>query len=410
MSNQSPPPTTTTTITTKRPTRAGRSSRRRKRKARSILDAAALLLSTDAASSTVTTSVPTDRGTTLQGVYIRRRDEIRRRRNNLIEKESNREQLTTDDDDDDRREESLDPQDERQLLSQLGFIPGNAVGVAARLSSEFIRNNHEGSGGDSSPPPPSVLKLYPMAIRDLYRGGKTDGRKFKGRRRGRTRTDADADATVDDVAKSSRRERGGLVDAATTRGIPPSKPPQIVEPFPTLYWLTCPRLRCYVSRLELSQMHNVARMERRLRSSTYYLDQMARAHLSYGKQRWELLTPVDREEVLRRGWGNALDCGRGVAGIRPKVVRSSRREGEEHDVGEIVWDGVKCLHAHAAHFLAQLQEWREESLVQRNGRCIFDDRPEDELLSTLIRECDRDDLNLVGKWTMEAVLDLLSTS
>lgn len=142
---------------------------------------------------------------------------------------------------------------------------------------------------------------------------------------------------------------------------------------------------------------------------------MARAHSSYGKQRWELLTSVDREEVLRRGWGEALDCGRGVAGIRPKVIKSNcRREGEEHEVGEIVWDGVKCLHAHAAHFLAQLQEWREERLLQRNERCIFDDRPEDkeedELLSTLIRECDRDDLNLVGKWTMEAVLDLLSES
>jgi hypothetical protein len=96
------------------------------------------------------------------------------------------------------------------------------------------------------------------------------------------------------------------------------------------------------------------------------------------------------------------------------VLKKRRKEGEEEDLGEIVWDGVKCLHAHAAHFLAQLEEWREERFVQRNGRCLDDacreENDDDELLSTLIRECDRDDLNLVGKWTMEAVLDLLSTS
>eukprot|EP00804_Cyclotella_cryptica_P023417 CCRYP_000519-RB/>CCRYP_000519-RB protein AED:0.38 eAED:0.38 QI:346/0/0.5/1/0/0/2/0/485 len=436
MSNQPPPPpppTTTSEATTKRPTRPGRSSRRRKRKARSILDAASLLLSTERNAPSTTMALPVDRGTTLPGVFVRRRQERQRRiwrgeACRRMEKEdechgSTMEASTQshDNNDDDGREESLDPTDEVQLLSQLGFLPGNAVCVAARLSPEFLRDDDSSSSSPTRPrtslsptPPPSVLKLYPMAVRDSYRGGKSEGRKFKGRKRGCSRT-TDTTTTTDDsiVVESTcnppipnSTNRCWYIHAPTSPSSsshsPPTNKQQIIEPFPTLYWLTSPHLRSYISQLELSPAHNVTQMEGRLRSSPSNLSQMARAHTSYGQKRWELLTSADREEVLRRGWKEALDGRRGVAGIRPRRSGGEGGGGE----GEEVWDGVKCLHAHAAHFLAQVEEWREERLRQRGSG----EETEEELLSTLIRECDREDLNLVGKWTMEAVLDLVSAS
>lgn len=132
-------------------------------------------------------------------------------------------------------------------------------------------------------------------------------------------------------------------------------------------------------------------MEQRLKSSTHFLEQMARAHNSYGEARWALLTDIDKEEVLKRGWGDALGVGRGVAGIRPK--KSKDVDGNDAET----WDGIKCLHAHAAHYLAQVEEWR----VLANAKNDTDD------LLNLIRKCDGNDINLVGKWTIEAVLELV---
>ena len=131
-------------------------------------------------------------------------------------------------------------------------------------------------------------------------------------------------------------------------------------------------------------------MEQKLKSSPHNLEQMERAHKSYGKARWELLTDEDREEVLKRGWGEALGVERGVAGIRPKKINSAS--------GDVIetWDGVKCLHAHAAHYLAQIEEWRQSS---SQNDCKANN------LKELIESCNRDDLNLVGKWTVEAVLE-----
>lgn len=358
--------------------RPGRSSRRRKRKARSILDAAASLVEADAKSSAP--DVPADRHITLEGVKIRRKEF---RRNN----------------DEDGSDDSLDRGDEQQLTSQLGFLPGNAVCVAARLSAEFSQST---TPKDQSQQlhAPSVVKLYPMVIRDSYHGGKTDGRKFKGRRRGGMRTVdtksvSTSDATkevnnsveenAEDFTDQLSKERCWFIDSGTTNRS------QIIEPFPTLYWLTSPILRSHISQIELSKTHGVQMMEQRLKSSTHFLEQMARAHNSYGEARWALLTDIDKEEVLKRGWGDALGVGRGVAGIRPK--KSKDVDGNDAET----WDGIKCLHAHAAHYLAQVEEWR----VLANAKNDTDD------LLNLIRKCDGNDINLVGKWTIEAVLELV---
>lgn len=329
---------------------------------------------------------------------VRRREERKRRNNNIL----HRHHLTTKDIDG-----LLDPKDECALQSQLGFIPGNAICVAARHSKELDALVEEQQQ-------PSVLKLYPMAVRESYRGGRSDGRAFKGRRRGAMRVeeckeqnDTDTGSATHDVneaqssgnGRENRKDRAWLVESPRTAKSDQSNeevvstndtvhnnnnernnhrqeeeeeaqtPRRIIEPFPTLYWLTSPTLRCAISKLEISKDHNVAKMEERLRSSPDHLRQMERAHKSYGRQRWEILTDEDKANIIQRGWKSSLDETRGVAGIYLKEGR---------------YDCVKCLHAHAAHYLAQVAEWMDGGGGEG-------------------QDCDRDDLNLVGKWTMEAV-------
>jgi hypothetical protein len=317
-----------------------------------------------------------------------------------------------------QEEDLLDSSDEQKLTSQLGFVPGNVVCVAARLTSEFDITKSSAEQQQQMDVP-SVVKLYPMVVRDSYHGGKSDGRQFKGRRRGGMRMDDNKSKTTlgDSKFETSTIENAiscsndvdsnvNINKSAYTQSTKPSKErcwfindnkqdimkQQIIEPFPTLYWLTSPLLRSQISKIELSKTHGVQSMEQKLRSSQQYLEQMERAHKSYGKARWELLTDDDREEVLKRGWGEALGVGRGVAGIRPKKTKHASGDAIE------TWDGVKCLHAHAAHYLAQLEEWREERLSSHDD-CKRNN------LEGLTKCFDRDDLNLVGKWTVEAVLE-----
>lgn len=379
-----------------RKNRPGRSSRRRKLKARSIFFEATGRREIIADNNTETNNkstqktssvVPSDRGYSLEGVKLRRMEEWQ-------QKQQYDESTIT----------SLDPIDEYQLKSQLGFVPGNAICVAARTSFEEMfspppastpiiintdgRETEKKGADDAHSPsrrPPSVLKLYPMAIREIYRGGTTDGRRFKGRRRGVVEgtRNKEPNTSNETRTKKDKKERCWYISPTNEESAAkeakeeerdqeicfPSPTQHIIEPFPTLYWLTSPKLRSYISKMELSKENNVQTMERRLRSSQEYLDQMKRAHASYGKARWGLLTPQDRESVIQRGWGNALDERRGVAGINLSRGR---------------FECVKCLHAHVAHYLAQIAEWEEE-------------QDEEE------KECKRDDLNLIGKWCMDAL-------
>eukprot|EP00985_Skeletonema_marinoi_P014952 scaffold7644_cov121-Skeletonema_marinoi.AAC.1 len=378
--------------------RPGRSSRRRKHKARSILLEASGGETTAADGGATEDKnqsvVPSDRAYTLDGVKFRRREQWLKQRiaSNINDDVTSCDQQQQHQQQHQVNEEegtSLDPKDDYQLKAQLGFVPGNAICVAARTSlQEVFTSPTSGreTGGNDDPSPPAVLKLYPMAIRETYRGGTTDGRKFKARRRGAERSkksnDKKADDGNDETKKKKKKERRWFIEspsdeqtADATRIDTPQddddddeSPKHIIEPFPTMYWLTSPKLRILISKMELSKDNNVQTMEQRLRSSQDNLDQMERAHKSYGRSRWELLTPQDKKSVMQRGWENALDERRGVAGI--SLVKGR-------------FDCVKCLHAHVAHYLAQVAEWEEES--QDGG------------------ECKRDDLNLVGKWTMESI-------
>jgi exopolyphosphatase / guanosine-5'-triphosphate,3'-diphosphate pyrophosphatase len=87
------------------------------------------------------------------------------------------------------------------------------------------------------------------------------------------------------------------------------------EPFPTLYWLTCPDAVRAVSRLEADGW--IKRLDERAHRDPELGEALDRAHRSYAAERGRLVTGADR-------WG-------GVAGSRA---------------------GLKCLHAHYAHHLA----------------------------------------------------------
>ena len=394
----------------------GSCARRRKRKAQAILEAAASAVAAEEdgncgnRKTAAAASVPSDRGYTLDGVKIRRLEEWKKCHQSSS--------YDADDKDDAPPPDSslLHPKDEHALQSQLGFIPGNAICIAAREMQ-------------SSNSTPSVVKLYPLAIRESYKGGKSDGRAFKGRRRGThhdrkkkkedrawrvvndnnnaTSSIKSEDATGDIGTKSSsqksEQESASLQEEPNNNS---STNEQIIEPFPTLYWLTSPTLRATISKLELSKEYNVQCLETKLRSSPMYLQQMKRAHESYGTTRYELLTNNDRTKIIQRGWKNALDETRGVAGIR--LNKNSGRG------GVVGYDCVKCLHAHAAHYLAQVAEWEEEeeedlekkSCSQQKKKkksCDSSDDNDGEKKEKK-KECDRDDLNLIGKWTMEKII------
>jgi len=240
--------------------------------------------------------------------------------------------------------------DEIVLKRQLGYIPGNSVRIAARgfvnssrIKTEdtyLIRLNREHV-------PPLVLQLYPLAARHTYPGDKSDGRKFKSRKRGK----GCVNLHESDLVKST-----DAVNDPAERDAPSRNGCLVVEPFPTIYWLTCPVLKAFVSTLEQGDKYTVRHMEDRLKRLPDALSCMKEAHMSYGIERWSLLTNSDRQSICDRGWEASLNENRGIAGItRPETV--------------------KCLHTHLAHYLAGetqncIGEWTLEALKQEYNLSI----------------------------------------
>ncbi|HXF73610.1 MAG TPA: DUF501 domain-containing protein, partial [Actinomycetota bacterium] len=87
------------------------------------------------------------------------------------------------------------------------------------------------------------------------------------------------------------------------------------EPFPTLYWLTCPRAVKAVARLEAEGW--IGRLNDRLQEDEAFDEALESAHRAYARERGEEVPGAE-------SWG-------GVGGTRT---------------------GVKCLHAHYAYHLA----------------------------------------------------------
>ena len=337
MSNEDRPTSTEQQTKVTKTSKMGRAARRRKAKTKSIDTALQALLRGDIIQDDdASLHLPTDRSQPLPGV-------IQRRKENQVEFDK----------------------DEKLLVSQLGYMPGNAVGVVGRtrhleqlypclykvLQKLALKRseNDEGLTDADIESAPTALKLYPLAIRNVHKGGKS-GRKFKSRKRGHDEMSQDGCQTKGDESNGN----------CTTSSV--------IEPFPTMYWLTHPILKTLISQLELGSTDNVIRMQEKLSSLPEYLSVMKDAHTSYGKHRWELLTEEDKTDVARRKWTEAVGEVRGVAGIRK-------------------FDTVKCLHTHSAHYLAYLGSKVGNAPDQ---------------------ECKEMEENLVGKWTLEAVEKIVS--
>lgn len=305
----------------------GRSARRRRKKLLEIQKAEEQLLLNDQPQdlNIKTTIMPTDRDKIWPGVQER---------------------------------SSLSEEDAPLLMAQLGYIPGNAIKVAARQSDipalkKYFPQTPQNNNNDKDKNMPVVLKLYPIAVRDVHAGGKSGNRKFKSRKRKLAQKAGDlAETNGNHRCENDKTEDG----QPQKEKIDPSDDDDnlVVEPFPTLYWLTDPLLRTLVSKLELNSMG--VTLGKRLGTEPDALASMTKANQAYGQERYNLLTPQDIAFIEKRKWEKAFSPDRGVAGIKN-------------------YASVKCLHSHVAHFLS-------------GGQGSSD--------------------NIIGKWVMEEIAQMLA--
>jgi hypothetical protein len=270
-------------------------------------------------------------------------------------------------------------QDNLALMGQLGYVPGNAIQVVCRVKDLYLQhhcsmemnlfqqqqtfdsatttdddtdnnNNHINNS-------PVVVQLYPMVYRNPHAGGKSGGKRFKLRKRQKMvlpSTKIDPPNTPLSGVPTTTTATTSTLECTTEkqRNIDDS---MLVEPFPTIYWLTHPLLRCIVSKLELEGFG--LQLERRLQDddSNDAVRMMQLAHGAYGQERYQFLSESDRQLIQEYHWETAFATSRGVAGISKNCM------------------AVKCLHAHLAHYLSNgmgsqyniVGQWVWEEILQR---------------------------------------------
>jgi uncharacterized protein len=323
----------------------GRSSRRRRQKLLEILraeqsngkqqhDGTTSASASTSATSSSSKVIPTDRHRIWPGVQERRRQW------NL--KKTPRRESTASGSSNHGDEQEWAPQDAARLLSQLGYLPGNALAIAARakdLSTMSMMSNPDldlfrKNLSLSHPEDPMVLLLYPVAVREE---NQQPNGKFKRRKRKRQQQ-LQLQSQLPIPISTDQEDQPTDADTTSGASIPSSAELElqvqgvVVEPFPTLYWLTLPKLRTLVSQLELQGTGIL--LEQRLATDPEAMTKMQRAHWAYGQERYQLLVDTDLRYIEQRKWQAAFDpAKRGVAGIRNPLA-------------------VKCLHAHVAHYLS----------------------------------------------------------
>lgn len=122
------------------------------------------------------------------------------------------------------------------------------------------------------------------------------------------------------------------------------------EVFPTLYWLSCPRRKEKVARIESSGY--IGKLEGELASNPELKEEYLKNEKSYLEEQSTLITEEEKEFLEKKGAQDALT--RGIGGI----------ESDEH---------IKCLHLHLAHQIA------DENVLGRilQERFKFTDCPPD---------------------------------
>jgi hypothetical protein len=220
-------------------------------------------------------------------------------------------------------------EDNMALKGQLGYVPGNAIQVVCRMKDLLTDTNFSMSTNTSDHlfhqqscsldnDSPVVIQLYPIVYRNPHSGGKAGGKQFKLRKRQKLVLDINDETSL--KQPKSIQEDVCMVD------------PMLIEPFPTIYWLTHPLLRCIVSKLELEGYG--MQLERRLQSDTAAVRMMQLAHEAYGQERYSYLSASDLQLIQSYQWEKAFATSRGIAGISNNSM------------------AVKCLHAHLAHYLS----------------------------------------------------------
>lgn len=100
-------------------------------------------------------------------------------------------------------------------------------------------------------------------------------------------------------------------------------------PFPTLFWLTCPVLVKAISRIEGQGWSDI--MRNRIKEDSDLREKLLSAHDSYRRMRKES-TAEEPPANAETAYNHAV-FRTGIGGVRDT-------------------EGVKCLHAHYAHYLA----------------------------------------------------------
>ncbi len=133
------------------------------------------------------------------------------------------------------------------------------------------------------------------------------------------------------------------------------------EPFPTIFWLSCPSIVQQIAALEHQGL--IAQLEALIQSDANFRARYLSDHRTYQEERWNLLTGEDKALVERdRRWLTVFQR-RGIGGLSNLAH-------------------VKCLHMHYAHHLAR------NNVI---GRWVAEHYP--------IRECLAEDISLAAKPT-----------
>lgn len=127
------------------------------------------------------------------------------------------------------------------------------------------------------------------------------------------------------------------------------------KPFPTTFWITCPKLHARISKLEDKGW--ITRLQRRLLEEEGFeehLEAMQLAHRRYAEFRMSLLSASHKQLIHEKGWTDKLSEV-GVAGMK-------------------AFNCVKCLHCHYAHYAGRpydgnvIGQWVQELLEQGADR------------------------------------------
>ena len=214
--------------------------------------------------------------------------------------------------------QELSSKEKVDLSKQLGYLPGNALRVVATTKDVLSPSSDDDDDDDSLP---LVLELYPLALRD-----ESDG-KYSKRKRRKQQRNKESKASSNETGHVNEMGKGGNDDNDSST--------PLLEPFPTIYWLTDPRMRALISKLELDRW--TTKYEKQLEENSIALQQMKAAHKEYAQRRQQLLTPEDMTKMRDCGWYDTVFdfslSKKGIAGIQNHTK-------------------LKCLHTHAAHYLS----------------------------------------------------------